>query len=438
MSIHAGLSSVPPEVSRKSLAELQERYDVLHEVLLASGLMRPHEMETRLHRRRFAAIQRKHPCFCQQSLSDTIAHTSVAFHVESFMHLSTIHTVRSASQAFRSNFANRTHAADLGEVYWCSSIDPTCSTLQLWESYDFTSNKWVKLPCPRDLQRPIKVVGGGGSVYLCEPFGLWCRYDAALKKWQRMAEMPSMRCEMLGALVEVVCGNLYVGGGSDDDGFPICAMERFDPVENVWEELPRFSDLRIHFDWSVISGTIYVCGGVNSWNETPVNQLECYDPQRNVWEQLPGTTACWGRCGVVGLQGCLYAVGGTGWVEVSESDTSSPVGIDAAERYCPREQAWTALPPMREKRQSACLAAFRGCLYVSSGLSLERFDPASGYWEHIECRQSVVLLRGSSIFGATLQHGFFLKKIVRFNSATKRWEDMAIRDGLGAFVNHSR
>eukprot|EP00927_Polykrikos_kofoidii_P025913 TRINITY_DN23206_c0_g2_i1.p1 TRINITY_DN23206_c0_g2~~TRINITY_DN23206_c0_g2_i1.p1 ORF type:complete len:461 (+),score=52.32 TRINITY_DN23206_c0_g2_i1:71-1453(+) len=459
MSIPPGTGDGNPVAFHKGLVELQERCDVFHDVLLASGLMGPQELQMRLHRRRFNAIRRRHPCVWQQSLSDTIANTSVAIHVENFMHLSTIHTVRSASTAFRSNFANRTHPVELGKLYWCSSTETSCQTSQqLWQSYDLTSNTWDTLPCPCNLQRPRNVVGGCGSVYLCGQECLWHRYDAALRTWQQLPPMPSGRSDCNGALLEVVCGKLYACGGSEEDGIPVHAMERYDPRENVWEELPRFSDVRVEFAWSVVRDKLYVCGGIHYGDEDPLdpadwpeggrllNQLERYDAEGNVWEQLPGMTTCSGACSAVGLEGCLFVVGGIGTelVETSEDDGRPYVDIvdlDAAECFRPKDRTWTALPPMRKGRQSPRLATSRGCLYVWTASSLERFDPAVGSWEEVACRASAYWLRGSLILGSLYVFGEFLwqdfKRIARFNTVTGSWEEIALKSGLGAFATLS-
>eukprot|EP00927_Polykrikos_kofoidii_P071862 TRINITY_DN68063_c0_g1_i1.p1 TRINITY_DN68063_c0_g1~~TRINITY_DN68063_c0_g1_i1.p1 ORF type:complete len:387 (-),score=32.06 TRINITY_DN68063_c0_g1_i1:60-1220(-) len=383
---------------------------------------------------------RKHPCLWQQSLSDTIAN-SVAFHVEKFMHLSTIHIVRSASQTFRSSFSNRTKVVDLGKLYWCSSTDNGWNTPPRWQSYDLTSKTWVTSTCPCDLQRPNHVVGGCGSVYLCGESCCWHRYDAAFKEWHQLPPMPSRRSDCSGALLEVVCGKLYAGGGCDRSG-RIYAMERYDPRENVWEELPRFL-CRIEFDWSVVSGKLYVCGGMGE-NARSVNFLECYDGQANVWERLPGLTTCKGPCSVIGLEGCLYVVGGAGWAEIDIDNKSSytDITLDAFECYHPREQRWTALPPMNYAWRFSSVAASRGCVYVSSwGSCLERFDPALGSWERLVCRRCPKLIRGSSILGTIddvveepCQYDHVPTRIVQFNPATGRWEKVGVRNGLGTFA----
>eukprot|EP00927_Polykrikos_kofoidii_P033860 TRINITY_DN28705_c0_g3_i1.p1 TRINITY_DN28705_c0_g3~~TRINITY_DN28705_c0_g3_i1.p1 ORF type:complete len:449 (+),score=31.54 TRINITY_DN28705_c0_g3_i1:62-1408(+) len=447
MSGSMGCCRGQTEDFRKALGQLQERCDVLHDVLLASGLMKPQEMETRLHRRRFDAARRAHPCIRKESLSDTIANTSVAFHAEAYMHLSTIHMVRSVSQAFRSKFTNRTQAVDRGKLYWWSHAEPNGPTTQLWESYDFTSSTWDTLPCPSNLQQTRRVVGGFGSLYLCGQFCLWHRYDIALKEWYPLPPMPSGRPDCDAAFMQVVGGKLYVSGVALSR-VAVAGIERFDPRENVWEVLPRFRCLRVQFAWSVVSGKLYVTGGHIQDTFGLTNLLECYDAEANVWDKLPGTSECSGACAGIGLEGCLYIIGG------SRATDESICGRDNAECYCPRMQKWTDLPRMREQRQSPSLDTSRGCLYVSStGTSIERFDPALGSWEEVrfdhalsaweagERRAPVDYLRSSMIFGSV--HAFVVplwedyRRIARFNSATGRWEDIAIKKGLGAFTINS-
>eukprot|EP00927_Polykrikos_kofoidii_P033858 TRINITY_DN28705_c0_g1_i1.p1 TRINITY_DN28705_c0_g1~~TRINITY_DN28705_c0_g1_i1.p1 ORF type:complete len:457 (+),score=40.44 TRINITY_DN28705_c0_g1_i1:72-1442(+) len=443
------------EAFDSGLAELQMRCDVLHEVLLASGLMRPQEMEMHLHRRRFDAVRRIHPGDFKQSLSDTVASTNVASDVEKFMHLSTIHTVRSVSQSFRSNFANRTRPVDLGKLYWCSSTEPFGQTSQLWQSYDFSSSKWNTLPCPSDLPRPRYVVGGFGSVYLCGEHSIWHRYDAVADDWHLLPPMPSGRLNCDGASFFVISGNLYVSGVARSR-VAVGPMERFDPRKNVWEALPRYTKLQVQFAMSVVSDKLYVCGGGIGGSMGLMSQLECYNAEANVWEQLPGMTSCSGACAAIGLAGSLYVVGGSRLDDTVPFDGLSfgkTVGLDIAECYRPSEQVWLALPPLRQRRQSPSLATSRGCLYVSSmASSLECFDPALDRWEEVrlnpalsswedaERRASVDFLRGSLIIGSAYVFGEPLgadfRRIVRFNRTTRRWEDIGVKTGIGAFANH--
>eukprot|EP00927_Polykrikos_kofoidii_P025914 TRINITY_DN23206_c0_g3_i1.p1 TRINITY_DN23206_c0_g3~~TRINITY_DN23206_c0_g3_i1.p1 ORF type:complete len:463 (+),score=32.90 TRINITY_DN23206_c0_g3_i1:71-1459(+) len=462
MSIPPGTGDGNPVAFHKGLVELQERCDVFHDVLLASGLMGPQELQMRLHRRRFNAIRRRHPCVWQQSLSDTIANTSVAIHVENFMHLSTIHTVRSASTAFRSNFANRTHPVELGKLYWCSSSDLSDgSSERFWQGYDVVSNVWESLPCPSAVQLPRYAVGGCGSVYLCGLECLWYRFDTVTCDWYELPPMPSDRDDPDGALLEVMCGKLYVGGGNEDNNRPVLVMERFDPEQNVWEQLPLLSDMRVEFAWTVVNGSLYVCGGVHYGEQEPrdptdwtgglrpLTKLDAYDSRRDMWEVLPPMRSCSGTCSTASLEGNLYVVGGTGLATSIRDDGESRVcvvDLDTAERYSPKDQAWTPLPPMQKGRRNPSLATSRGCLYAWQDPFLERFDPASGWWELLSPESHACSPRGSLIPGSLFVFGSanndpwsgIIGAITRFDPATCRWIEVTHSNGLGAFAGPYR
>lgn len=52
-------------------------------------------------------------------------------------------------------------------------------------------------------------------------------------------------------------------------------VERYDPVTDVWTEIPSMLEHRINFAATVLNGKIYVCG---KYNRIDLQSMEVFDP----------------------------------------------------------------------------------------------------------------------------------------------------------------
>lgn len=166
-----------------------------------------------------------------------------------------------------------------------------------------------------------------------------------------------------------------------------------------------------------------------------------YDPQLNQWTRVnSGKIPRYNSTAAV-LGGYLYEIGGE-----SSKDAKVVDAVDSVDRYDPNVNSWTAMPPMRQKRHSACSVTCGGKLYVLGGVSgfsllnsMERFDPASQEWVAMP---AMALNRGPSIAAVEFDKciyvlgGSALNKVEKFDIATGQWLEVApmrrVRYGLSA------
>ena len=162
----------------------------------------------------------------------------------------------------------------------------------------------------------------------------------------------------------VAAGNhLYVlGGKSPQTREYVAKAERFDVVENKWEEIADMQQGRGCAFGVATLGKIFVAGGTQEkiWLQTPLTTCEMYNVSTNEWQfigslnvgRMYGSTVC--------LKGTLYVLGGTLY---SQSDLS-------VECYDPTEDKWikkTTIPVKAICEESK--DTFKGCaLKLSKGV----------------------------------------------------------------------
>ncbi|KAL9956955.1 hypothetical protein ACROYT_G038521, partial [Oculina patagonica] len=158
----------------------------------------------------------------------------------------------------------------------------------------------------------------------------------------------------------VAAGNhLYVFGGRMPEtiGY-VRKSERFDTVENRWEEIADMQHARGCAFGVGTQGKIFVAGGTQppSWLKT----CEMYNISTNEWQSIGSLNVGRVSASMVSLKGTLYVLGGT---NINSSELS-------VECYDPTEDKWlkkTTIPVKVISRQSK--DKFTGCvLKLSKGV----------------------------------------------------------------------
>jgi hypothetical protein len=109
--------------------------------------------------------------------------------------------------------------------------------------------------------------------------------------WSAVAPMRTARCGAVGGLLPG--GRVIVAGGSNDTGDDghtvfLAAAELWDPVTNVWTELPPMATARLHAAGCVLpDGRFAVVGGRGHPDDDIQRCGEVYDCGRNEWTPLP-------------------------------------------------------------------------------------------------------------------------------------------------------
>jgi kelch-like protein 2/3 len=130
------------------------------------------------------------------------------------------------------------------------------------------------------------VVGGKLYVYTACPkiSAYFQRYDPATNSWKALA-LPAFRHSYPAA--GVISGKLYVAGGIDN-GVATAVVEIYDPATNTWGKRPSMPTARWAAVGSVIEGLWYVVGGAGS-DEKGLATLEVYEPVSETWRARPFT-----------------------------------------------------------------------------------------------------------------------------------------------------
>jgi hypothetical protein len=242
-------------------------------------------------------------------------------------------------------------------------MNPVVSDLV--EEYDPATDTWTrKAPLPRPLHhvgiaavgQDLYVVGGFTSSLLniWKPSAQGFRYNPVTNLWSEIPLMPTAR----GALAAVEYGGkLYAVGGFDGTA-DSPAVEVFDPASGTWSAKANLPTPRNHHALALSRMRIFAIGGRLSRDPAEnLSIVEAYDPLINQWTKVaPMPTARSGiASGMIGGQ--IYVVGG-----------ESPRGtFRETEGYNPDSNKWTTFAPMPTKRHGLGGVVLNGRFYTLSG-----------------------------------------------------------------------
>lgn len=243
------------------------------------------------------------------------------------------------------------------------------------ERYDTRRDRWRRVrPMPVAVNHAaavsyrgkLYVLGG----YTGTPFSLglgtggvadatsaFFRYDPRRDRWSRMPPAPTARAAMAAG---VLGDKLYVAGGADAFR-PLTTLEVFDFERGRWRSGPDMPLATEHTagaalddDLYVISGRPFYGGGTNSF-------VQRYRPGTRRWRRVADVRH--GRAGfaAVALCGRVIVFGG------EDPGRGPPGTVPEVERYDPRRDAWTTLPPMRTPRHGLGGVAVGDRLYALEG-----------------------------------------------------------------------
>ena len=128
------------------------------------------------------------------------------------------------------------------------------------------------------------VVAAGNHLYVCggylgrEYFSKAERFDTVENKWEEIGNMHQARRCAFGVATE---GKIFVAGGTEDwISWKTCEM--FNISTNEWQLIGSLMSQRICGSMVCLKGTLYVLGGMdNSWQSHL--SVECYDPTEDKW-----------------------------------------------------------------------------------------------------------------------------------------------------------
>ena len=236
------------------------------------------------------------------------------------------------------------------------------------ERYDPVFDCWSTLD---HLELPAEIPAGftlvRGEIYFIEvntssEKSTIKRFNVERCLWQTVSS--SQEGCRVGSCVVAAGNHLYVCGGWLEDDC-VSKVERFDTVENKWEEIANMQQERGNAFGVATEGKIFVAGGRDDW-ESYLKTCEMFHISTNEW-QLIGNLTVDRLCGsMICLKGTLYVLGGT------HDDKESPLIVEC---YDPTEDRWikkTTIPVEMTSRDNK--DTFSGCVLKLSKGVLDKLD----------------------------------------------------------------
>jgi len=201
------------------------------------------------------------------------------------------------------------------------------------------------------------------------------RFDTSSRTWHEMTEKPTAVSAVSAA---VLFGEIYVPGGSTEDGEPTNIVESYSPVNNAWRPIANLPK-PISNGLALSDGSyLYMIGG---WDGSKyLDDAYLYDANNDSWRPLPSLPTPLASAAGGVISGELYILGGT------DSDQSA---LDSCFVFNGDEDTWHECPAMLSPRKDAGAAIVLNKIYVlggdePTGTELpfsEFFDPSSQTWQ---------------------------------------------------------
>jgi len=129
------------------------------------------------------------------------------------------------------------------------------------------------------------VVAAGNHLYVCggkleDDFASKAeRFDTVENKWEEIASMQQARGCAFGVATE---GKIFVAGGRENLELSLETCEMFNISTNEWHLIRSFKVPRKDGSMVCLKGTLYVLGGTNFCRRSQLS-VECYDPTVDKW-----------------------------------------------------------------------------------------------------------------------------------------------------------
>ncbi|KAM4127211.1 hypothetical protein ACJW30_02G073000 [Castanea mollissima] len=231
----------------------------------------------------------------------------------------------------------------------------------------------------------------------------WVAYDPEADIWHPLPKIPTTHAD-----------RKHVG------------FSCFDPYRKKWSRVASMRTPRSHFACSVISGKVYVAGGLNLSCTRGLALAEVYDPLTDKWEELPPMLNPQMNCLGLSYKGKFYVLSDrVGLPDQKTSEVLSP----ADRNWCTVEDIW----PFSREMQFAAQVIRDDRVYtvVDLGESLIKTRYTDkGEWHNVGSVPSVILPdhpRPLEAFGygfASLRHELYI-----VGGKVLKWEE----SGAGRF-----
>lgn len=166
-------------------------------------------------------------------------------------------------------------------AYGVSIYDPARN---VWEQLPPIPTAFPLFPVCVSFNQKLVLFGGWDSRSWKESRTVYI-YDFSCNRWQRGADMPTLRC--FCACSVSPCGVVYVAGGHDDNKNALRGAEVYDVENNAWEILPDMNSERDECRGALVGGKFYVISGYKTqWQGRFERSSEVFDPETKTWTTL--------------------------------------------------------------------------------------------------------------------------------------------------------
>jgi N-acetylneuraminic acid mutarotase len=245
------------------------------------------------------------------------------------------------------------------------------STLDLAtvEVYNPVRNTWsaaADMPGKRYANNGAAVIGSniyvsGGFYYPAILTGSFFRYNVNSNTWTTLPDMPSSAAGGCGATAAigatVASTELFVYTGCTPRYSTV--LHRYTPASGTWTQLASAPERHAYPASVVISGKLYLIGGIKDDANIPSAAVHIYDPATDSWSSGPSMpTARWASTAqVVGTR--LIVAGG--------AQAALGPALSIVEILDLNTMTWSSAPSMQVARQGAFSASLYDRIYVGGG-----------------------------------------------------------------------
>jgi N-acetylneuraminic acid mutarotase len=246
---------------------------------------------------------------------------------------------------------------------------------------DLNKGVWVHGPDLPSARQDAAVAVMGGRIYVAGGFGPHDEQMATLLVLEPTFPSPEARPDIAGPIISRpgewhaaatmpepvdhaaaagMGGYLYVAGGRIED-LVTNKFWRYDPIEDVWTEMPSMPYPRYGPMLQAVGGKLYLLGGQSSHGNDETS-LMIFDPATNQWrsEEYALGNERFMAASIV-LNNKIYVVGGRGREQVN---------YRSCDIYDPAHDRWSSCSSMHEGRSDFGLAVVNSRLMAIGGENL--------------------------------------------------------------------
>lgn len=379
---------------RNTFTETEEELATLHDCLAEVGVLRRELFLAQLHRRRFAS----YAFISTTRFDDAIYIEKITLAVSLLAGPTAVRMMGQVSKAVAITTRKIwpvVKDACPGHVYVCGGADDLQGqSLTSVRRFFPTTGAWGVLPPMRQRRAYASAGVLGGRLYICGGVNhpvdgpllksVECFNVASASSNGEWEEVSSMSVARKGASAAVLSGKLYVCGGVDDSMHTLTCCESFHPSSGHWEIVPPMLESRGYLAACALQGRLYACGG-RAVGGRHLSSAEYYDPGHGKWFEVQSMFESRMAAQAAVFAGKLYICGGLR----ADLGAGHAQALRTAECYDP-QVGWSLVAEMHEGRSFAAFVGAVGGLYVFGGFShgqcmnsAERFDPKKGQWSRL-------------------------------------------------------